>query len=82
MICGASRRKFVDYAVLCFIFAAVRQASPPETVVLNELIMTKQLNLQDSLFSLMTSLNAASPYFVRCIKPNSEKVILYIYLKN
>lgn len=32
------------------------------------------LFLQDSLHSLMTTLGQANPYFVRCIKPNGEKV--------
>eukprot|EP00794_Sanderia_malayensis_P003678 gene3678-4195_t len=35
---------------------------------------TVSSQFKESLFSLMTSLNAASPYFVRCIKPNNDKV--------
>ena len=47
-------------------------------VFIIHMLMPSSFPLQWSLSRLMTTLNQANPYFIRCIKSNSEKVSLVV----
>ncbi|XP_071955935.1 unconventional myosin-X-like isoform X3 [Antedon mediterranea] len=55
------------------LFEDMQESSQPNAAKKNRKKPTVSSQFQESLHSLMSTLSACNPYFVRCIKPNSTK---------
>ncbi|KFM70740.1 Unconventional myosin-Vb, partial [Stegodyphus mimosarum] len=57
--------------------AKVRSAAPPVKVGQKQHKKTVGSQFRESLCLLMSTLNATTPHYVRCIKPNDQKIAFY-----